>query len=104
MDLTSLSQTYLTFTYPLLLLLLATAHYSPSSLDVIIQLYPASITEDSNMGKTHHVCLGFIRESMVISTPGWIPVIIFSPGTQYGSFQTICMTGKNAQSILRHPA
>lgn len=57
---------YSTFTCPLLLLLLATAHYSPSSLDTITQLCSASVTEDSNTGKTHHVCFGVIREMMVI--------------------------------------
>lgn len=63
------SQTYSTFTCPLLLLLLATTHYSPSSLDIVTQLCPASITEDSSTVKTHHLCFGFIQEMMVISTP-----------------------------------
>lgn len=48
-------------------------HYSPSSLDVITQLCSASIAEDSNTGKTHHVCFGFIREMIVISAPASDP-------------------------------
>lgn len=44
-----------------------------SSPDIITQLCLKSITEDTNTGKTHQVCFGFIREMMVISTPASAP-------------------------------
>lgn len=86
------------------------AHFSESNVFNIHMPDPSSIgnllitiKENSNAGLTHHVCFVFIREMMVISAPGSDPCYdILSWKTS--SFQTSCTTGKNAQSIFRHPA
>lgn len=71
------------------------AHYSPSSLDIIRQLWPASITEEE---KTHPVYV------LVLFEKRWKLPHQHRSCVMISSFQTICTTTKIGQSGLRHPA
>lgn len=77
------------------------AHYIPSSLDIIRQLWPASIAKEE---KNPILCMFwfYLRNDGNYRTS--IGPVLWYPLLEHSTFQTICTTIKIGQSGPRHPA